>query len=220
MWLLILASSFQECARYMSPTQIGNFLDGAIRNRISVRLIAEQHIALSQALSNPDPNSTNVGVVNMECSPREMIKMCGSFVTELCEATLGASPEIVIDGHADATFAYVFPHLFCFSSEIFDAAQIRACTSRIYPNRDPQKLLPSNRRTPPKISRIFPLTLPPPSRDHLIPPSADFRSRPRINLLLYPCKGSGRRCLANEHGADLLICVYHRRAQGWCGRTG
>lgn len=93
----------------MSPIQISNFLDGAIRNRISVRLIAEQHIALSQALDNPDTDLSHVGVVDLKCSPREMIRMCGSFVSELCEATLGASPSIVIDGHADATFAYVQP---------------------------------------------------------------------------------------------------------------
>jgi 26S proteasome regulatory subunit T1 len=91
----------------MSPTQISSFLDGAIRNRISVRLIAEQHIALSQALNNPDANTSHVGVVDMRCSPKVMISMCGSFVSELCEATLGASPSIVIDGHPDATFAYV-----------------------------------------------------------------------------------------------------------------
>lgn len=99
--------SFQECSRYMSPTQISNFLDGAIRNRISVRLIAEQHIVLSQALRNPDVNTSHVGVVNMQCSPKTMIHMCSSFVSELCEATLGASPEIIIDGYPDATFAYV-----------------------------------------------------------------------------------------------------------------
>lgn len=34
-----------------------------------------------------------------------MIGVCGSFVSDLCEATLGASPHIVIDGDADATFA-------------------------------------------------------------------------------------------------------------------
>lgn len=39
------------------------------------------------------------------CSPKEMIGVCGSFVSDLCEATLGASPQIVIDGDADATFA-------------------------------------------------------------------------------------------------------------------
>lgn len=91
----------------MSPTQISNFLDGAIRNRISVRLIAEQHIALSQALNDPDIDPSHVGVVDMQCSPKAMIKMCGSYVSELCEATLGASPPLVIDGHVDATFACV-----------------------------------------------------------------------------------------------------------------
>lgn len=72
-----------------------------------MRLIAEQHIALSRALKDPEHSSSYVGVVNMSCSPAAMVKMCGSFVAELCEATLGASPPIVIDGHADATFAYV-----------------------------------------------------------------------------------------------------------------
>jgi 26S proteasome regulatory subunit T1 len=69
-----------------------------------VRLIAEQHIALSQALKHPN-DSASVGVVDMKCSPTAMIQMCGSFVTELCEATLGSSPSIIIDGQADATFA-------------------------------------------------------------------------------------------------------------------
>lgn len=91
----------------MSPTQISNFLDGAIRNRISVRLIAEQHIALSRALKDASGDYNVIlhnGIVNMTCSPTEMVHMCGSFVGELCEATLGVSPPLVIDGHVDATF--------------------------------------------------------------------------------------------------------------------
>jgi 26S proteasome regulatory subunit T1 len=91
----------------MSSEQISNFLDSAIRNRIAVRLIAEQHIVLSRALQNPDQAKTNVGIVDMTLSPVEMIRMCGSFVSELCEATLGAAPSIVIDGTTDATFACV-----------------------------------------------------------------------------------------------------------------
>ncbi|KDR81401.1 hypothetical protein GALMADRAFT_239278 [Galerina marginata CBS 339.88] len=113
-----MAKGFQECSRYMSPKQISDFLDGAIRNRISVRLIAEQHIAVSQALNSPRNSSAYVGVVNMKCSPSSMISMCGSFVTELCEATLGASPAIVVDGYADATFAYVPVHLEYILTEI------------------------------------------------------------------------------------------------------
>jgi 26S proteasome regulatory subunit T1 len=100
---------FQECSRYMSSTQISNFLDGAIRNRISVRLIAEQHIALSRALNNPSGkhNITHSGIVDMACSPSDMITMCGTFVSELCESTLGTSPPLMIDGHKNATFPCV-----------------------------------------------------------------------------------------------------------------
>jgi len=89
----------------MSPNQISDFLDGAIRNRISVRLIAEQHIAVSQALTAPNDPTEHVGIVDMKCSPKSMINMCGSFVSELCEATLGTSPTIIVDGDVDATFA-------------------------------------------------------------------------------------------------------------------
>ncbi|KAG1837694.1 P-loop containing nucleoside triphosphate hydrolase protein [Suillus subalutaceus] len=111
-----MAKGFQECSRYMSSTQISNFLDGAIRSRISVRLIAEQHIALSHALAT-DPGAAEAGVlvhngvIDPKCSPAEMVRMCGAFVSELCEATLGASPNITIDGCPEATFAYVPVHL-------------------------------------------------------------------------------------------------------------
>lgn len=92
----------------MSSEQISNFLDAAIRNRIAVRLIAEQHIVLSHALQNPEQaNNSYVGIINMALSPVEMIRMCGSFVSELCEGSLGAAPSIIIDGATEATFACV-----------------------------------------------------------------------------------------------------------------
>ncbi|KAG1749133.1 uncharacterized protein EDB91DRAFT_1047228, partial [Suillus paluster] len=112
-----MAKGFQECSRYMSPTQISNFLDGAIRSRISVRLIAEQHIALSHALATEDPGAVEAsvlmhnGIIDPDCSPAAMVRMCGAFVSELSEAALGASPIITIDGCPDATFAYVPVHL-------------------------------------------------------------------------------------------------------------
>ncbi|KAJ7596565.1 atypical/PDHK/BCKDK protein kinase [Mycena floridula] len=105
-----LAKGFQECSRYMSPTQISHFLDRAIQNRISVRLIAEQHIALSRSVEK-EPDSKHIGVVDTKCSPSSMLSMCGSFVSDLCEGTLGASPALTIDGDSEATFAYVPVHL-------------------------------------------------------------------------------------------------------------
>lgn len=117
-----MAKGFQECAKYMSSEQISNFLNAAIRNRIAVRLIAEQHIVLSRALQDPEQANTNIGVVNMSLSPVEMIRMCASFVSELCEATLGAAPPVVIDGATDATFAYVPVHIEYILTEILKNA--------------------------------------------------------------------------------------------------
>ncbi|KIY65732.1 atypical/PDHK/BCKDK protein kinase [Cylindrobasidium torrendii FP15055 ss-10] len=104
-----LAKGFKESSRYMSPEMASEFLDGAIRNRVSVRLIAEQHVALSRALGTPKADS--IGIVDRRCSPRSMIDMCGSFVSQLSQATLGASPQVEIDGVTDATFPYVPVHL-------------------------------------------------------------------------------------------------------------
>ena len=97
---------FQECSKYLDPNEISTFLDAAIRNRIAVRLLAEQHIAISRDLAHPElATPDHIGVVHMRCSPAAMIRMCSNFVSELCEATLGTSPEVIIDGDADATFA-------------------------------------------------------------------------------------------------------------------
>ncbi|EFI28422.1 atypical/PDHK/BCKDK protein kinase [Coprinopsis cinerea okayama7 len=102
---------FQESAKYMSFEDINAFLDGAIRNRISVRLIAEQHIAVTRALHDPPQDGKDVGVIDTRCSPKEMVDVCGSFVGDLCRATLGSAPEIVVDGYPEATFAYIPVHL-------------------------------------------------------------------------------------------------------------
>ncbi|KZV91582.1 alpha-ketoacid dehydrogenase kinase [Exidia glandulosa HHB12029] len=104
-----LAKGFHQCAKYMTPEEITAFLDNAIRSRIVVRLIAEQHIAIS---NTPDPLDDDiVGVVNNRCSPAEMVKTCASFVAEMCDATVGASPNCVLDGDVNATFAYVQVHM-------------------------------------------------------------------------------------------------------------
>ncbi|KAG8738722.1 26S proteasome regulatory subunit 7 [Ceratobasidium sp. 414] len=47
-----------------------------------------------------------------------MVRMCAAFVSELCEATLGATPPLKIDGVVDATFAYVPVHVEYILTEI------------------------------------------------------------------------------------------------------
>ncbi len=50
-----LARGFQESRKYMDARQISAFLDAAIHSRIAIRMIAEQHLALS-ATSNALPH--------------------------------------------------------------------------------------------------------------------------------------------------------------------
>ena len=92
----------------MKPGRVSEFLDGAIRSRIAVRFIAEQHIALTRALKLATRRGITVersgGVVDYECSPVEMIHVCGSFVHDLCIGTFGTAPDIKIDGMTDVTF--------------------------------------------------------------------------------------------------------------------
>jgi 26S proteasome regulatory subunit T1 len=94
----------------MNPETTKAFLDGAIRSRIAIRFIAEQHIALTRALkmatSSPSNINRSSGVVDTECSPLEMVNMCKAFVHELCLGTFGVAPEVAIDGMTDVTFPY------------------------------------------------------------------------------------------------------------------
>lgn len=98
----------------MDQADISNFLDGAIRSRISIRFIAEQHVALTRALRDSmqegesqraAPSSS--GVVDAECSAADMINACGSFVRDLCEATFGVAPPIQLEGMTNAKFKCV-----------------------------------------------------------------------------------------------------------------
>ncbi|KAB5595273.1 3-methyl-2-oxobutanoate dehydrogenase [Ceratobasidium theobromae] len=107
-----IAKGFQECSKYLNQERISTFLDLSIRGRIAVRLIAEQHIALSRAVREQSglhldkkKNVGEVGVASDKCVPADMVKMCAAFVSELCEATLGATPPLIIDGAVDTRFA-------------------------------------------------------------------------------------------------------------------
>ncbi|SNX87790.1 related to branched-chain alpha-ketoacid dehydrogenase kinase, mitochondrial precursor [Melanopsichium pennsylvanicum] len=143
-----LARGFQESRKYMDARQISAFLDAAIHSRIAIRMIAEQHLALSATsnelahlrskISNKstakqedphhslDPNlpgqgtegtnheygsPTAVGIIETRLSPARMTRMCAAFVRDLCEGTLGAAPELILEGDLDVTYTGVPVHL-------------------------------------------------------------------------------------------------------------
>lgn len=69
---------------------------------------------------------------------------CGSFVKELCSATMGASPEIVVDGSLDATFACVIPLRLLLP--FYNPPQVYTSSPGIHNYRDSQEFLSRNRR--------------------------------------------------------------------------
>ncbi|UZJ51488.1 hypothetical protein CBS101457_000808 [Exobasidium rhododendri] len=107
-----LARGFLECKKYMSSNAISTFLDGAIHSRIGIRLIAEQHLALSHAHKiNKAAHPSSVGIIDTEINVYRLLLNCAEFVGELCESTLGTKPELRIEGDREATFVGVGSHL-------------------------------------------------------------------------------------------------------------
>ncbi|KIX09826.1 uncharacterized protein Z518_00907 [Rhinocladiella mackenziei CBS 650.93] len=109
-----------ECQDLVSADTMDNFVQAMLRARISRRVIAEQHLALTETFNSPwhvpQPSSENefVGEVLLRCNAKEIIERCGRFTQEICKSSAGAGPivpDIRIQGHVNATFPYVLSHL-------------------------------------------------------------------------------------------------------------
>ncbi|KAK2814138.1 hypothetical protein FQN50_000542 [Emmonsiellopsis sp. PD_5] len=92
--------------------------------RISRRVIAEQHLALTDTFNSPwhfpdskdrtDLNADFVGEVFLRCNAKEVVEKCGKRAKDLIKQTLGPDcrvPDIVVKGHLGATFPYILSHL-------------------------------------------------------------------------------------------------------------
>ena len=94
------------------------------QQRISRRVIAQQHIALTETYHSsrrsPDIfrrvnyNAVCVGEVFLRCNAREVVQECGTLAKRLAAEAYGEKcvlPEILIRGHLDATFPYILSQL-------------------------------------------------------------------------------------------------------------
>jgi pyruvate dehydrogenase kinase 2/3/4 len=115
-----LVTGVLQCQEFVEPEIMDNFVQSMLRARISRRVIAEQHMALTETYNSPwhipSPSSENdfVGEVLLRCNAKEVVERCGKIVQEICgahEASGPAVPEIRIQGHTNATFPYVLSHL-------------------------------------------------------------------------------------------------------------
>ncbi|KOS18901.1 Pyruvate dehydrogenase (acetyl-transferring) kinase 2 [Escovopsis weberi] len=120
-----LAMGILECGELLDPKILDNFMNTMLRSRISRRVIAEQHLALTETYKSETlpsgsgsgsglSDSEFIGQIFIKCCAKDVIDRCAHAVTALALALNGPHvkvPEITIDGHLDASFPYILSHL-------------------------------------------------------------------------------------------------------------
>ncbi|KAM4056054.1 mitochondrial branched-chain alpha-ketoacid dehydrogenase kinase [Hirsutella rhossiliensis] len=116
-----LAQGILECGELMDPRELDQFMNTILRSRISRRVIAEQHLSLTETYNSPyfSPGaklseSDFIGEVFIKCSAKDVVDRCAKAVRALARSTNGpdvAIPEIRVVGHLDASFPYILSHI-------------------------------------------------------------------------------------------------------------
>ncbi|GAB7342873.1 hypothetical protein MBLNU457_g0995t2 [Dothideomycetes sp. NU457] len=120
-----LAMGVLEIQETVPSEECDRLMTALLRSRISRRVIAEQHLALTETFHSPwhFPNATQstsnpedefVGEVFLKCSAKEIIESCRTTITKLARKAYGPSvqiPEIQLEGNIDTTFPYIPSHI-------------------------------------------------------------------------------------------------------------
>ncbi|KAJ2381180.1 [Pyruvate dehydrogenase (acetyl-transferring)] kinase 2, mitochondrial, partial [Coemansia sp. RSA 2603] len=130
-----LGMGVSECAGLVAPEEIDRFMGQMLISRISRRTLAEQHICLSeqydddlrahlrlsdaegyaQMASAPPGFATHrIGIVRADCSVAQTVNECALHAAALYEDAHhlppGTAPQVIVEGHTDATFMCIPAH--------------------------------------------------------------------------------------------------------------
>lgn len=119
-----LAMGILEIHDSVSPEECDRFMTTLLRSRISRRVIAEQHLALTETFHSPwhfegkktavAPEDEFIGEIFLKCNARELIQKCADTARRLTAKAYGPEvtiPDIVLRGHLEITFPYIPSHL-------------------------------------------------------------------------------------------------------------
>ncbi|PQE28516.1 pyruvate dehydrogenase kinase protein [Rutstroemia sp. NJR-2017a WRK4] len=153
-----LAMGVLECRDLMRPEDMDKFMNTILRSvllpssRISRRVIAEQHLALTETFnshwhfSESKPIETEfVGEVFLKCNAKEVVERVGKEVQALISVTFGTTtpmPEIRLAGHLEATFPYILSHLEYIVGELLRNS-VQAVVERQKNGRNPYQQPPA-----------------------------------------------------------------------------
>ncbi|KAI0834154.1 alpha-ketoacid dehydrogenase kinase [Hypoxylon sp. FL0890] len=116
-----LAMGILECSGLMPAAELDHFMNTILRSRISRRVIAEQHLALTETFHShwfsPGAKlseSEFIGEVFIKCVAKDVIEHCAKAIQDLARSANAPDtkiPEIKINGHLEASFPYILSHL-------------------------------------------------------------------------------------------------------------
>ncbi|KAK1989329.1 branched-chain alpha-ketoacid dehydrogenase [Colletotrichum cereale] len=116
-----LSMGILESRGRMDAKDLDKFMNTILRSRISRRVIAEQHLALTETYHSPwfSPGaklseSEFIGEVFIKCIAKDVIERCTCAVQSLARSTYGQDvevPEIKVEGHLEASFPFILSHL-------------------------------------------------------------------------------------------------------------
>jgi hypothetical protein len=103
---------------HLSPDELDSFMRKMLVSRISRRVLAEHHLALTDGLlgkENYNNTKNNVGIIFTGLSVKQSMDKFVKFFQERHHdarlADLAVLPEIVVDGDLDTSFHYIREHL-------------------------------------------------------------------------------------------------------------
>jgi len=115
-----LAHGVRECKKKTlvgDQLELDDFLDSMLRSRIVRRVMAEQHICLSE-----NQMEGYIGVIAMNINVKESVQAAARKAQEVSYTTYGDAPNFAIDGTTAATLAYIPVHLDYILFELFKNA--------------------------------------------------------------------------------------------------
>lgn len=101
--------------------ELDGFMNAILRSRMSRRVIAEQHLSLTETFQTSsfstgvkDSDTEFIGKVFLKCNAAEVIQRCSQAVLDLARSAYGedvALPEIKLAGHLDTSFPFILSHI-------------------------------------------------------------------------------------------------------------
>lgn len=114
---LVMGAIENSHAENIEAERIDQFMSSMLRSRISRRVIAEQHISLTNAYAkgelNSDEESSYIGEVLLQCNAHDIVVTCGKQAHFLIQELFPQveMPEIIIEGDKNVTFPYIKSHI-------------------------------------------------------------------------------------------------------------